>query len=83
MSENKNFKKEDDSHSKKKAEEPEEQKEQRHNSAPAQEDVYAVDNDDYLCSYNYFLFYNSVNPVDPRLPKTLYRPNINYLKNFY
>ncbi len=83
MSENKNFKKEDDSYSSKKAEESEEQNERGHNSASAQEDVDVVDNDDYLSSFNYFVFYNSIKPVDPRLPKPLYRPNNNYLKVFF
>ena len=85
MSENKNFKKEDDNHSAKKAEESEEQNEREHNSASAQEDVYvdAVDSDDYFRSYNYFLYYNSIKPIDPRLPKPLYRSNNNYLKDFF
>lgn len=75
MSDNKNFKHEDNTHSEAKAEEQEEQYVLYYNSTPAQADVGANFFDDYLCSKDYFLFYNSMRPVNPRLPKPLYRPN--------
>ena len=32
---------------------------------------------DYISSYQYFLFYNSIKPVDPLLPKPTYKPKPN------
>jgi pumilio RNA-binding family len=32
------------------------------------------DNKDYIGSYNYFLYYNAMNPKDPKLPKPTYCP---------
>lgn len=29
---------------------------------------------EYISSYNYYLYYNSIRPRDPRLPKPLYKP---------
>jgi hypothetical protein len=30
---------------------------------------------DYISSYNYYIYYNSIKPRDPRLPKPLYKPS--------
>ena len=75
MSNNKNFKHEDNTHSEAKAEEQEEQYVLSDNSTPAEADVGTNFFDDYLHSKNYFLYYNSIKPVDPRLPIPLYNPN--------
>jgi len=83
MSDNKNFKQEDDAHSEAKAEQLEEQYVLSDNSTPAQADVGANFFDDYLCSYEYFLYYNSIKSVNPKLPKPLYNPIINYLKESF
>jgi hypothetical protein len=32
------------------------------------------DNTDYINSYNYFIYYYSIKPRDPRLPKPTYKP---------
>ena len=32
------------------------------------------DNSEYISSYNYYIYYNSLKPKDPRLPKPLYKP---------
>lgn len=34
-----------------------------------------TDPDEYLRSYNYFIYYNSITPKDPRLPKPTYNGN--------
>ncbi len=47
---------------------------------PAQEFTFtneSDESDDYISSYNYFVFYNSLKPVDPRLPKPTYKPEPN------
>ena len=55
----------------------------RSKSAPA-EDFSNVpeDSEDYISSYNYFIYYNSIKPPDPRLPKPTYKPkpNLDYIK---
>ena len=45
----------------------------RSQSAPLEE-ANNDDDDEFLSSYNYYLFYNSKNPRDPHLPKPLYVP---------
>jgi hypothetical protein len=30
---------------------------------------------DYVQSYNYYIYYHSIKPKDPRLPKPLYKPS--------
>ena len=95
MSDNMNFKKEDDSHPEKKSEEPAEPNRPKHifrknlrndpmrsKSAPAEEFADAEETDDYISSYNYFIYYNSIKPVDPRLPKPTYKPkpNLDFIK---
>ena len=39
-------------------------------------------NNDYIASYNYYLYYNSIKPVDPRLPKPTYtpKPNLEFIR---
>ena len=32
------------------------------------------DKDDYISSYNYFIYYNSIKPRDPRLPLPKWKP---------
>ena len=47
---------------------------ERSKSAPIEE---VTDDDkkvEYLSSYNYFVYYNSIKPRDPRLPKPTYKP---------
>ena len=90
-----NFKKEDDSHPEKKSEDPAEPNRPKHifrknirndplrsKSAPAEEFADAEETDDYLSSYNYFIYYNSIKPADPRLPKPTYKPkpNLDFIK---
>ena len=55
----------------------------RSKSAPAEEFTNDIDEgDDYIGSYNYFIYYNSIKPVDPRLPKPTYKPkpNLEFIK---
>ena len=55
----------------------------RSKSAPAEEFTNETDDtEDYISSYNYFIYYNSIKPADPRLPKPTYRPkpNLDYIK---
>jgi len=54
----------------------------RSKSAPAEEFADTDESDDYLSSYNYFIYYNSIKPVDPRLPKPTYKPkpNLEFIK---
>jgi hypothetical protein len=33
------------------------------------------ENNEYLSSYNYYIYYYSMKPKDPRLPKPLYKPS--------
>ena len=50
----------------------------RSKSAPAEEfSNETEDTEDYIGSYNYFLYYNSIKPVDPRLPKPTFKPKPN------
>ena len=54
----------------------------RSKSAPAEDFTDTDESDDYLSSYNYFIYYNSIKPVDPRLPKPTYKPkpNLDYIR---
>ena len=55
----------------------------RSKSAPAVEDIgNEEENDNYISSYNYYLYYNSIKPVDPRLPKPTYtpKPNLEFIR---
>ena len=54
----------------------------RSKSAPAEELEEADDTEDYISSYNYFIYYNSIKPADPRLPKPTYKPkpNLDFIK---
>ena len=54
----------------------------RSKSAPAEEFDDKEETDDYLSSYNYFIYYNSIKPVDPRMPKPTYKPkpNLDFIK---
>ena len=55
-------------------------------TAPIETDTdfnFDVDNnEDYISTYNYFIYYNSIKPRDPRLPKPTYKqmPDIEYIK---
>lgn len=95
MSDNMNSKREDDSHPEKKSEDPEEPNRPKHifrknirndplrsKSAPAEEFGDVEDTEDYLSSYNYYIYYNSIKPSDPRLPKPTYKPkpNLDFIK---
>ena len=55
----------------------------RSKSAPAEtfDDQEEPDNN-YIASYNYYLYYNSIKPVDPRLPKPTYtpKPNLEFIR---
>ena len=53
-----------------------------HKSAPAEEFNDIDESDDYIGSYNYFIYYNSLKLADPRLPKPTYKPktNLYYIK---
>ena len=55
----------------------------RSKSAPA--DQFTNDNEeneDYIGSYNYFIYYNSIKPKNPHLPKPTYKPkpNLDFIK---
>ena len=55
----------------------------RSKSAPAEDfSNETEDTEDYIGSYNYFLYYNSIKPVDPRLPKPTFKPkpNLDFIK---
>ena len=55
----------------------------RSKSAPPEEFTNEIDEtEDYIGSYNYFIYYNSIKPVDPRLPKPTYKPkpNLDFIK---
>ena len=55
----------------------------RSKSAPAEDfSNENDDNEDYISSYNYFIYYNSIKPVDPRLPKPTFKPkpNLDFIK---
>ena len=54
----------------------------RSKSAPAEEFNDIDESDDYIGSYNYFIYYNSIKPADPRLPKPTYKPkpNLEFIK---
>ena len=54
----------------------------RSKSAPAEELNEMGENDDYIGSYNYFIYYNSMKCPDPRMPKPTYKakPNLDYIK---
>jgi hypothetical protein len=40
------------------------------------------DNTDYISSYNYYIYYHSIKPRDPRLPKPTYKisPDLDFIK---
>ena len=54
----------------------------RSKSAPAEEFNDIDESEDYIGSYNYFIYYNSIKPADPRLPKPTYKPkpNLDFIK---
>ena len=54
----------------------------RSKSAPVEELAETDDTEDYISSYNYFIYYNSIKPADPRLPKPTYKPkpNLDFIK---
>ena len=55
----------------------------RSKSAPAEDFSNETDDsEDYISSYNYFIYYNSIKPVDPRLPKPTFKPkpNLDFIK---
>jgi hypothetical protein len=39
-------------------------------------------NEDYISTYNYYIYYHNMKPRDPRLPKPTYQqqPNIDFIK---
>ena len=55
-------------------------------TAPIETDTdfhFDVDNnEDYISTYNYYIYYNSIKPRDPRLPKPTYTPmpNMKFIK---
>ena len=55
---------------------------ERSKSAPIEKFDEVTGGDDYISSYNYFIYYNSIEPKDPRLPKPTYqpKPNMEFLK---
>lgn len=50
---------------------------ERSKSAPIEETSDGEQNDDYLSSYNYYIYYNSITPRNPHMPKPTYKPNPN------
>ena len=55
----------------------------RSKSAPADQFTSeAEENDDYISSYNYYIYYNSIKPKNPHLPKPTYKPkpNLDFIK---
>jgi hypothetical protein len=40
------------------------------------------DNNEYIGSYNYYIYYHSIKPKDPRLPKPTYKamPDLDFIK---
>ena len=55
----------------------------RSKSAPADQFTNeAEENDDYISSYNYYIYYNSIKPKNPHLPKPTYKPkpNLDFIK---
>jgi len=50
---------------------------ERSKSAPIEETSEGEQNDDYLSSYNYYIYYNSIKPRNPHMPKPTYKPNPN------
>jgi hypothetical protein len=42
-----------------------------------------IEDNDYIKSYNYYIYYHSIKPKDPRLPKPLYKPtpNLEFIKS--
>ena len=55
---------------------------ERSKSAPIEEITEGAETNEYLSSYNYYIYYNSIKPKDPRLPKPTYKPkpNLAYIK---
>lgn len=41
-----------------------------------------AEGEDYIASYTYFVYYNSIRPKDPRLPRPTYKPSpdMDYIK---
>ena len=55
----------------------------RSKSAPADQFTgEAEENEDYISSYNYFIYYNTIKPKNPHLPKPTYKPkpNLDFIK---
>jgi pumilio RNA-binding family len=50
---------------------------ERSKSAPIETKEEDTENNDYISSYNYYIYYTSIEPKDPRLPKPTYRPKPN------
>ena len=50
-------------------------------TAPAVQDL-EEDSTDYIGTYNYYMYYNSLKPKDPRLPKPTYqpKPDLGFIK---
>ena len=56
----------------------------RSKSAPAEDFNNDIDeSEDCLSSYNYYIYYNSLKPHDPRMPKPTYKPkpNLDFIKD--
>ena len=54
----------------------------RTKSAPIEDLGTDAENNNYIGSYNYYIYYRSIKPVDPRLPKPTYvpKPNLDFIK---
>ena len=54
----------------------------RSKSAPIETFEEEENDNNYIGSYNYYLYYNSIKPVDPRLPKPTYtpKPNLEFIR---
>ena len=54
----------------------------RSKSAPIESFEEEETDNNYIASYNYYVYYNSLKPVDPRLPKPTYtpKPNLEFIK---
>ena len=41
-----------------------------------------TEGEDYIASYTYYVYYNSIRPKDPRLPRPTYKltPDMNFIK---
>ena len=54
----------------------------RSKSAPIETLAEEENDNNYIASYNYYVYYNSLKPVDPRLPKPTYnpKPNLDFIR---